>query len=611
VDLVFYGQGNRLEYDFVLRPGADANAIRMRFTGAGQVSVTADGDLAMETPAGRILQKKPLIYQQDERSAALRTVSGRYILRADGAVGMQLEAYDHAQTLVIDPVIEYTTLLGGSGTETLAGFKLRNGMLYVAGSTQTGDWVLQSTDIPYNNLTDSFVMIIDITKPVYVVKYFTYLGGSGVDTALAMDVDLPGFVYLVGTTNSGDYPMGGTPFQTTGPSTPTPTSTANTTISFISKLDPNQAGNGTSLVYSSYIGGTLANDSANSIAVAANGIAYVFGTAHSADFPVTANAYASSLYGISDCFLAQIDTNNGPLLYATFIGGELDDDGRAIALGPNGLIYFAANTAGAQFPLAGQAYNGFSAGDYDVVVGAFDLTQPANVLVYATYLGGSLDDEVRGMALDSKGRMLITGYTLSPDFPVTALTAVQPHYNGNSDAFVALVDLTQPPYGFLVYSSFLGGTDGDVGYGAVVDSLGYLYVSGYTLSGDFPVTANVPQQLWGGGVDMFVARINPAVAGRAGLDYSTYIGVDSTIVGTNLMMWPDGSLLVGGYTEGYLPLLGTYTPIQGNYGGGFSDDFLLLLSPGAGLNGSGSPAALPETRKGRLTEGVTPRDPRR
>jgi hypothetical protein len=401
-------------------------------------------------------------------------------------------------------------------------------------------------------------------------------------------VDIPGFVYLTGYTTSTDYPMQGNPVvgMVQG-NTDLTAGNATFNAGFLSKVDPNAAGTGSSLVFSTFLNGTLGNDEAEGIAVGPNGIAYVIGTTKSADFPITGNAYAASLYGPSDCFLVQMDTINAILLYSSFFGSELDDDGKAIALGTNGLVYFAGSTDGTQFPVAGYAYNQLSSGNYDVVLGAFDLTQSGvSTLVYGTYFGGSDIDQVNGIALDAKGRMILTGYTLSTNFPITALTAVQPSNHGNGDAFVSLVDLTQPPGSFVVYSTFLGGESGDVGYGVTSDSAENLYVTGYTMSPDFPFTANAPQTNWGGGVDMFITMINPARAGLPALDYSTYIGLDNTIVGCCLAVGSDGSLFVGGYTEGYLPLLPNYTPLQSLYGGGFSDDFLLVLSPGAsGLTG--------------------------
>jgi hypothetical protein len=234
-----------------------------------------------------------------------------------------------------------------------------------------------------------------------------------------------------------------------------------------------------------------------------------------------------------------------------------------------------------------------------------------NTLVYGTYFGGSDIDQVNAIALDAQGRMILTGFTLSTDFPITALTAVQATNHGNGDAFLSLVDLTKPASGFLLYSTFLGGENGDVGYGVTSDSAGHLYVTGYSMSPDFPVAGNPPQPIWGGGVNLFIARINPAIAGTAALDYSTYIGLDNTMVGCCLAVGQDGSLWVGGYTYQYLPLLPTYTPIQSLYGGGSSDDFLLVLSPpGNGITGVTTIQSEEKTlRKSRPGGGVTVKRP--
>jgi len=231
-----------------------------------------------------------------------------------------------------------------------------------------------------------------------------------------------------------------------------------------------------------------------------------------------------------------------------------------------------------------------------VVVGAVDTTQSGvNSLIWATYFGGSGEDESRGISMDSQGRVLVTGFTLSTDFPVTAATAIQPHYGGNGDAFVAIFDITKPGVESLAYSTYLGGSQGDVAYAVLAEPTGYLDVTGYTLSPDFPV-ANAIQPNWGGGIDLFLTRFNPVVAGPAGVDYSTYIGLDATIVGSALTVDSSDNLYVGGYTEGYLPLVGNSW--QQNYGGGFSDGFFLVVPGGNGpLNNAGrerrSPPSLP------------------
>jgi hypothetical protein len=614
VDVVFYGKGEQLEYDFVLQPGADPNAIRLRFSGPGKLTVTPEGDLTLDTSGGRMLQHKPAIYQLDARGSR-SPVAGRYNLLANGLVGIQLEKYDRSKTLTIDPTITYTTLMGGGATETMAGMKIRNGLLYVVGSTAAGDWAVKSTDDAYNANVDCFIQIINIATPGnYTLQYFSYLGGSENDYPLGMDVDTPGFVYLAGYTNSTDFPTQGNVL--TGMvqgNINLQAGDGSYSAGFLAKVDPNATpGTGASLVFSTFLNGTTGNDQAEGVAVGPNGIAYVIGTTKSSDFPITANAYNASLYGPSDCFLAQVDTVNDILLYSTYFGSELDDDGKAIALGTNGLVYYAGTTDGTEFPVAGAAYNIYSSGNYDVVLGAFDLTQSGvNSLIYGTYFGGSDIDQVNAIALDAQNRMILTGFTLSADFPITALTAVQPTNHGNGDVFLSLVDLTKPASGFLLYSTFLGGENGDVGYGVTSDSAGYLYVTGYSMSPDFPIAGNPPQANWGGGVNLFIARINPAIAGLEALDYSTYIGLDNTIVGCCLAVGPDGSLWVGGYTYQYLPLLPNGTPLQLNYGGGSSDDFLLVLSPpGHGITGVTTVQSEGKTpRKLRPGGGVTVKKP--
>jgi hypothetical protein len=561
IDVVYYGKGSQLEYDFVLQPGADPNAIRMQFSDAGKVMVTPAGDLAVVTANGLVLQKKPVIYQQN------RPVDGRYKLLAANVVGIQVDGYDRSQPLVIDPAIVYSTLIGGTGTDEVTAMKIgANGLLYIAGWTQTGEML--TLDLPYDNLVDIYVQVVDPSPSGgYGVLYATYLGGSNNDEALALDVDAPGFIYLTGTTTSTDFPVVGNAVQTSGAAT--------TVYGFVSKIDPHFAGTGNSLVYSTFLGGTLGGTTPRGVKVGSDGMIYVVGQTQTADFPTTDNAYAASLYGPSDVFISKIDVTNANLVYSTFMGSELDDDACGLVLDKNNVVYFAGTTLGTQFPTAGYSFDGYTSGNYDVVVGVVDTTQSGvNSLIWATYFGGSGEDEARGISMDSQGRVLVTGFTISTDLPVTKATAIQPKYGGNGDAFVAIFDITQPGTQSLAYSTYLGGSQGEVAYAVLAEETGYVDVTGYTLSPDFPVV-NAIQPNWGGGIDLFLTRFNPAVAGPGGIDYSTYIGLDATIVGTTLTVDSSNHLYVGGYTEGYLPLFGNSW--QSNYGGGYSDGFFFVV----------------------------------
>ncbi|HEV3200971.1 MAG TPA: SBBP repeat-containing protein, partial [Bryobacteraceae bacterium] len=411
VDVVYYGNQNQLEYDFVLQPGADPNAIRMKFSGDGHLSLSPDGDLVLESGGARIVQKKPFIYQDDPRTSIRRQVTGRYTLPGHNVVGLRLDRYDRTRTLVVDPSITYLTYLGGPGTDLINAVKLGpKGLLYVAGQTDSNALPGAGYASSVNGLTDVWVCVLDTTNGFGLV-YASYLGGTSVDIPLAMDVDSAGIMYLTGTTTSTDFPVTSNAFQKTG---------AGATVdSFVVKLDPSQSGTD-ALIYSSYLGGLTGDDTGNGIAVDSNGMIYIIGTTKSTDFPVTASAYAGVIYGTQDTFLCKVDPNAGALAYSTYLGGEGLDWGKAILVGPTGLVYFAASTLSLQFPMAAFNFSDTSFGAQDIIIGVMDMTKSGvDSLVYSTYFGGSGNDDVNSIAFDSKGNLLVTGYTLSSDFPVT------------------------------------------------------------------------------------------------------------------------------------------------------------------------------------------------
>jgi hypothetical protein len=254
------------------------------------------------------------------------------------------------------------------------------------------------------------------------------------------------------------------------------------------------------------------------------------------------------------------------------LGGELSDDGRSIAVGTNGKVYFGISTISTQFPMEGPGYRQNSLNpnnpQTDIVVGIMDMTQSGEAsLVYSTYFGGSDNDEVRKIALDAKNNIILTGYTLSDDFPVTS-DAVQRHAAGNTDAFVSIVNPNDPAH-FLVYSTYFGGSQGEVAYDIKPDSAGNLYFTGYTLSPDlFTVGASYG---YGGGIDVFIAAIKPGTPGAAGILYCNYMGATGIYVGSTLVLGPDGSIYLGGYGQIGMPITAT------GYSGGVSDGFFVVL----------------------------------
>jgi len=566
VDVVYYGNQSQLEYDFVIQPGADPNAIRIKFSGGGQLSLSLEGDLVLKSGDSQVVQKKPFIYQEDPGTAVRHQVAGKYTLLGNNVVGLRLDHYDRTRTLVVDPSISYLTYLGGVGTDQINAVKLGpNGLIYITGQTDSNAlpaFGYAGSDI---GLIDIWVCVLDTTQG-FALVYASYLGGTNLDIPLAMDVDSAGVMYLTGTTTSTDFPVTGNAFQ--------PTGAGATVEAFVVKLDPSQAGTA-ALAYSSFLGGLTGDETGNGIAVDSNGMIYVIGTTKSTDFPVTASAYAGVMWGNQDIFLCQVDPNAGVLVYSTYLGGEGLDYGRSILVGKNGLVYFAADTLSSQFPMAGYNYSQVPFGFQDLIIGTMDMTKSgSDSLVYSTYLGGSGNDEVTAMAFDSQGNLLVTGYTLSSDFPVTP-DAMQHTYGGNADTFVAVVNPAKPALSFLVYSTFLGGSHTEVGYGIAGDSAGNIYVTGYTLSPDFP-TVNAIQPGWAGGIDIFLTKFRPGVAGLGALQYSTYIGLSSIYVPTGLAVGPDGTAYVVGYAS--VGLASTSNALQGGGFAGSTDGFLLAVS---------------------------------
>jgi hypothetical protein len=537
IDLVFHGRGGTLEYDFVVAPGADPALIALRIDGAARLKLSPSGDLVIDTPNGALRYRKPFIYQ--ERNGVKQQVAGGYILKSPNRVAFKLASYDATRALVIDPVIVYSTYVIGSGDLTgVGGIALdTKGNVYLAGVSRGPDlgsfWEAyvakvnsdgtalhyltylggnsednatgiavdasgnayvtgktRSTNFPttagvfqpaFHNQNSQFsqqdLFVTKLNSTGTALLYSTYLGGSGSeDDFAAIAIDSVGNAYVTGRTASSDFPTTPGVFQTSGWG------------AFVTKLNSDA----TALIYSTYLG-TGINDGTFSIAVDASGNCYVTGVTRSTTFPTTPAAFQRALRGSSDAFAMKINPQGTALIYSTYLGGNNDESGNAIAIDSGGNAYVTGSTDSTDFPTTPGAFQTVFGG---VPNDAFvtKLNADGSALVYSTYLGGGGSDSGGGIAVDAAGSAYVGGRTNSRNFPTTS-NAFQRSLNGSYDAIVSKLNSDGTR---LAYSSYLGGGGsgsqyGQYGTSIALDGYGNAYVAGATDSNDFPVTQDAVQ----------------------------------------------------------------------------------------------------------------------
>ena len=502
IDLVYYGTDQQqLEYDFVVSPGADPKAIQLAVEGAEEIRVDGDGDLVVETEGGEVRFHKPVVYQKEEPQR--QYLDGRYVLDdANHEVSFEIAAYDASKPLIIDPVLSYSTYVGGSETDEGSGIAVdASGNAYVTGSTRSANFPVVSPFQSSNNGFDVFVTKLNSSGNALL--YSTYLGGSvsfgdfGGDIA----VDSSGNAYVTGTTFSTDFPMAN-PFQA---------GLNGTSDAFVAKLNAD----GSALLYSTYLGGSGTENPDDpvdgGIAVDGLGNAYVTGTTFSTDFPTVHPLQAAHGGGIDDAFVTKLNPTGSALVYSTYLGGDGGESGTSIAVDSSGNAYVTGQTDSTDFPIQNPFQAAFGGGGVAFLGDAFvtKLNAAGNALVYSSYLGGSSDDIGRSIAVDASGNAYVSGFTLSTDFPTAS--PIQPAFGGGlRDIFVTKLNT---PGNTLLFSTYLGGTGDDLGSGIALDAASNAYVTGFTGSTDFPTTPGAFQtSLAGvaGGLDAFIAKISPA-----------------------------------------------------------------------------------------------------
>jgi hypothetical protein len=618
IDLIFYGNPHSLEYDFIVAPGADPRAVALNLRGARNMRIDSRGDVIVSVPGGEVELQKPIIYQQVKGER--REVAGRYIIVNNHRITFSVPNYDRREPLILDPVLNYSTYVGGTSNDNALGIALDgNGDAFIVGASSSTDFPTTANAFSPQPLASNVggaiaAFVAELNPAGNTLLYSSYIAGSTTPGEIAFGVaaDPTGkAVYVTGQTFSPDFPTNST---IAGFKNGTNAGAVNGT-SFLVKLDPTQATGANSFVYSTFIGGTNGTngtgDLGQAVAVDSNGIAYVVGYTDAtpgntlATFPVV-NGFQTTLNNVNgNAFLAKIDTTKSAnaLLYSTYLGGNgvnfagagglgIGDVASGVAIDSSGRAYMAGSTSSTDFNTLGTTNGEFltyPAGN--TTDAAFfcqvDTTKLANLsLLYLTYLGGTGPDFGHAIALGPNNVAYLTGQTGSLNFPVSA-GAFQTTGSASGVVFVSLFDTAQPVANSLTHSTFLGGTGGDEGRGIQADSQGNAYIAGATSSGDFRVSAGAfqPNKATGAFVNGFVSKFNPTLSS---LLYSSYFGGSGDTNGQDVdtadgialdSSNPPNAYIAGQTFSTNLPVAGTpVAPLHAGLNGTGSDAFVAKLT---------------------------------
>lgn len=571
IDMVLYGNGDRLEYDLVVAPHADPSRLRLRFDGARKLSVDPNGDLRIEAKDGVLWQQKPKVYQ--ENNGSRREIGGHYVISGRD-VRFALDRYNPDRELVIDPVVNYSTYLGGTQNEEPEGVAVDGaGNTYTVGTTNSTNFPgpFNTTLLPRGG-TDIFVIKIDPTGKN--ILYSVLIGGTADENGFGIAIDSAGNAYVVGDTNSINFP------------TKNAVQAGNNgdVDAVVFKLDPTGA-----LSYSTYFGGGKAQpgliypyDSGSAIAVDSSGNAYVTGQTHCSDFRTSLSIPLFRGSGNGDAFVLQLGPN-GNYVGSTLINGSDWEAGYAISIDSSGTLWVAGDTLSADMYTTPGAYQsklkgGFNTGDIWIAkINPQGTAQ--SYLLALTLLGGSDDDDVNSIAIDNSGKVAISGGTLSADFPVTAGTFQQKYGggtpNGTGDAFVAELDAALANRVFVTY---FGGAGDEYGETVLFDKSGNLYLGGRTTSNNLTPASlatnpNALQSGYRGTQDGFLLELDPTGATPL---YFTYIGGSAPEYLEGMGFDGSGMLYIVGVTgSGDFPTQpGALQPVLG----GGNDAFLMSVN---------------------------------
>jgi len=497
IDLTYYGNPQQLEYDFIVKPGADPSVIQLGFEGIDRIHIDKKGDAQLKVQGKTLTQHAPIAYQfiegKKQKVEAIYTLLNNPLLKQQAGqtlalleqnknksiqLGIQLASYNPAYELIIDPVLSYSTYLGGSSNDIIKAIDIDDsGAMYIAGYTESSFFPTGTqVDAPQIAFSSSKVFVSKLTPSGDQLLWTVFLDGSNNEMGTGIAVDSAGQASITGYTASSDFP--------------TINAIDNNTLdgitdAFVAKI----TANGSGLVYSRFIGGS-SSDFGTAIALDSAGEAYITGNTNSNDFPIIG---PSSLGGSQDAFVTKLDAN-GVAVYSTYLGGSDSELGRGIAVDHLGQAYVTGTTLSNDFPVMSTAFDTTleTSGQDGFVT---KINAAGTSLVYSSFLGGSSFDRANAIAVDSIGQAYITGDTQSTDFPIAGFSTT--YAGGSNDAFISKVNTSGTA---LIYSRYLGGGNSDSGNAIAVSNDGQAHVTGGTRSTDFPIL-NAFQAVKGGSGD--------------------------------------------------------------------------------------------------------------
>jgi uncharacterized repeat protein (TIGR01451 family) len=582
IDASIYGNQRQLEYDLNIHPGGNPAAIRLRFAGLQDASLSSEGDLILKMEHGQLRWKKPFAYQDSETGRV--EIPCQFVLTKDQEVTFAVGPYDASRLLTIDPALVYSTYLGGSdldvpgetggGDPSKGGLALdTSGSVYIAGRTL-------SVNFPATNgfsrtsagANDIFVTKLDSNGTSVV--FSTYIGGSGNDEAYGIDIDTNNTIYLTGSTDSSNFPKVNA-FQTTGETNGD---------AFIIRL----AANGSNLLYATYFGGS-GSDVGNGIVADNFGMVWITGTTLSGTTFPKKNAFQSAPGLNADAFVSKLNTGNNAqqqLVWSSLLGGSDDDLANAIAVDPAGNVYITGETYGSDFtasdfPILGGFQTNYGGGFSDGFVAKIGA---AGSKIFCSFLGGMDVDMCLDIALDTNNNIYVVGDTYSIDYYHT--NGAQTVINGNpalgySDGFITKISSNGLN---VTYSSFLGGDGDDFAAALTIGPNGLVYVAGSSTSlANFPVTPDAYRTNISGPSDAVLAVFNTTLSGPSSILYATYFGGADHEYATGVAVDSQGFMYIGGETFSSNSLPITAGAFQTHFGGGLSDGFVTRFAPPADL----------------------------